>query len=132
MPTRRPLILYVDGEVGDLRRYSSLLDGRYRIIPCRDGRTAWHIACTLRPDLVITDCCLERVNGFELARLFRSDVRYLDIPILLTCRTAKLPAQTQTLYDQLLVKPLDREQLLATVIELLARSGGHTALVHSG
>ena len=62
-------------------------------VDAEDGEIAVELARQIRPDLIIMDVMLPRINGFEAARIIRSDEELKEIPILaLTART--------TLYDE--------------------------------
>jgi DNA-binding response OmpR family regulator len=64
-------ILVVDDDsAGEL--YREVLSGRgYQVITARDGEAGLAAALALRPDLVVTDLALPRLDGLELVRRLR-------------------------------------------------------------
>ncbi|MYC01567.1 MAG: response regulator transcription factor [Chloroflexi bacterium] len=89
-----------------------------------DGRTGLNMARGLRPDLVILDLTLPRLDGVELCRILR---RESDVPIImLTAREA--PAQRivglESGADDYIVKPFDPREVIARSAAVLRRVQG--------
>ncbi|MEJ2577998.1 MAG: response regulator [Kineosporiaceae bacterium] len=90
----------------------------YLVVEARDGVEALSAIEDVRPDLVISDLVMPRLDGMELLHLMRANIALRDIPVLLL--TAR--ADTDTLVaglgsgaDDYLVKPFATEELLARV-----------------
>jgi CheY-like chemotaxis protein len=57
-----------------------------------DGQAGWEAIQRRRPDLLVTDCQMPRMNGIELVEAIRSVPELLDLPILmLTGKGFELP-----------------------------------------
>jgi PleD family two-component response regulator len=66
-------VLIVDDNA-DMRDYlCRILAGTYKIIACSDGEQALLAARRSRPDMVITDMMMPRLDGFGLLRELRND-----------------------------------------------------------
>jgi DNA-binding response OmpR family regulator len=103
-----------------------LEDDGYEIIYAGDGEQAFEKACTEKPDLIILDIILPKMDGYQVARQLRvcDDEKLRNIPIMiLTSREALIDDSLETsgLANAHLLKPFDRNELLRNVRELLAR-----------
>ena len=82
-------ILLIDDEQ-DIRAALSvqLTDAGYEAIQAEDGLTGLDKARNQRPDLIILELMLPRLNGFKVCRLLKFDETYKHIPIIfLSART---------------------------------------------
>src|SRR6266550_126564 len=55
----------------------------YEVVSAADGGNAWEIVQSFEPDLVISDVVMPVLDGVELCRLIKQDVRTADIPVIL-------------------------------------------------
>jgi len=121
-----PRILLVDDEqdlVWAVRH--SLSDDGHEVLTAYDGMEALAVARRHRPDLVILDIVMPRLDGLQVCRKMRRDPTLAAVPILfLTVRSA-IEDRIKGLDeggDDYLVKPFDLEELKARVKALLRRS----------
>lgn len=86
----RPVILIVDDN-DDFRLFmKDSLKADYQIKEAPDGAKAWELIPTLQPDIIVSDVMMPEMDGNELCRLVKNDIRTSHIPfILLTARSAK-------------------------------------------
>src|SRR6056297_2977759 len=61
----------------------SLLDGSIHVIKARTLEESLPLLVSEKPDLLLADIHAQPVNGFQIARFFRSHSDLADIPILL-------------------------------------------------
>ena len=54
----------------------------YEVIQARDGSTAIQIAMKTNPDLILLDIQLPETDGYAVARRFRSESDFADVPIV--------------------------------------------------
>jgi signal transduction histidine kinase/ligand-binding sensor domain-containing protein/DNA-binding response OmpR family regulator len=107
----------------ELRIYlKNLLSMDYRVVNSPNGKQGLETALTIIPDLVITDVMMPQMDGFEVCRLLKEDIRTSHIPVILL--TALNEAEKQigglkTGADAYLTKPFDENILLAQVENLL-------------
>lgn len=82
-PVVRPTILIVDDAPENLTLLSELLKLLYRVKAARTGEKALQIAQSDDPpDLILLDVMMPGMNGFEVCRRLREDVRTQRIPVI--------------------------------------------------
>ena len=109
----------------DLRAYiERLLDEQdYRVTTASDGEHALALARANKPDLVITDVMMPKLDGFGLLARIRDDARLRDLPVIMLSARAGEEAQIEGLdagADDYLTKPFSARELLARVAATLA------------
>ncbi len=116
-------ILFVDDEKDMLDMVSiRLKSAGYDVVVAENGCEAFERAHAERPDLIILDVMLPKMDGYELCSLFKSDISLMDIPvILLTARSQKEDIEIGMAAgaDSYITKPMDGDVLLRTISELL-------------
>ena len=109
----------------DMRQYlATLLSQRYQVMPCEHGQVALERARQTRPDLVLADVMMPRMDGFGLLRALREDKDLRDVPVILLSARAGEESRVEGLdagADDYLVKPFSAR-------ELMARVGSHLAM----
>ncbi len=66
----------------------------YAVISAKDGQEGLTLARKEKPDLIVLDVTLPKINGYKISRLLKFDSRYKDIPIImLTSRETKQDQQ---------------------------------------
>ena len=66
----------------------------YEVISAKDGQEGLTLARKRKPDLIVLDVMLPKMNGYKISRLLKFDSRYKDIPIImLTSRETKRDEQ---------------------------------------
>jgi putative two-component system response regulator len=85
----RPLILVVDDTASNLSLMSDLLSPHYRIKVAISGERALKIVrSTPEIDLILLDIMMPDIDGYEICRQLKADVRTKNIPVIfLTART---------------------------------------------
>ncbi len=118
----RPRVLVVEDDTdiaGVLRR--SLDKEGYDVRVAGDGEAALDEAGVFEPDAVVLDLGLPRLDGAEVCRRLRNEG---DVPILILTARDALEARVEGLdsgADDYLVKPFERDELLARLRALLRR-----------
>ena len=118
----RPRVLVVEDDTdiaGVLRR--SLDKEGYDVRVAGDGESALDEAGVFAPDAVVLDLGLPKLDGVEVCRRLRTEG---DVPILILTARDALDARVEGLdsgADDYLVKPFEREELLARIRALLRR-----------
>jgi len=95
---------------------------RYEVITAYDGQEGLARAKTEKPDLIILDLMLPKINGYKVCGLLKRDTKYTKIPIILF--TAKTQEKDMKLgqevgADAYLTKPFEPEVLLSKIKELI-------------
>ncbi len=60
----------------------------FTVITAEHGEDAWQAIIDHKPDIVITDCVMPVLNGYELAERIRHDERTAHLPIIFLTATA--------------------------------------------
>ena len=120
------LVVDDDPDLRDLIGYTLRRDG-YFVIESEDGRAALLMAEVERPDLVLLDVNLPKLDGFEVCRRLRAAPTTSSIPIVMLTVRGTEEDQVRGLdlgADDYLAKPFSPRTLLARVRALLRRAGG--------
>jgi two-component system cell cycle response regulator DivK len=76
-------ILVVDDDQDSRELVVKILKNRgYQMIEAIDGEEALERAITEGPDLILMDISISKINGYEVTRRLKSQVRFKDIPII--------------------------------------------------
>ena len=120
-----PRILLADDNA-DLRQYvSRVLGERWEVEAVADGEAALRAVETRRPDLILSDVMMPKLDGFGLVRALREDPATADLPIILLSARAGEDATTEGLgqgANDYLVKPFSSRELVARVAAQLERA----------
>ncbi len=121
--TERParvLVVEDDEEIAQVLQRSLRLEG-YDVRIAADGELALDAVADYVPDLVVLDLGLPKIDGMEVARRLRDAD---DVPILMLTARDAVDSRVQGLdagADDYLVKPFERQELLARLRALLRR-----------
>ncbi|HLD49590.1 MAG TPA: response regulator [bacterium] len=116
-------ILIVDDEPHILLMVSTRLKGNgYEVLTAQDGQAGLDMARNEKPDAIILDLMLPKIDGYKVCGLLKRDARYSKIPIIIF--TAKAQEEDQRLgkemgADAYLIKPFTPEVLLETLAKLI-------------
>jgi len=118
-------ILLIDDEedVSDLVRYH-LKKAKYRVVEAVDGEEGIRAAFSERPDAIVLDVMMPRLNGFEVAKILKADPVTTGIPILFLSAKGEAESRIKGLElgaDDYLAKPFEPRELLARIRALLRR-----------
>ena len=118
-------ILVVDDDPDVAKLLSLLLTGEgFVVSQALDGQEALDKARQEKPDLLILDVMLPKIDGYKVARLLKFDEKFSQIPIIML--TAKIQERDRDLgiemgADEYINKPFDNEELIVKVKEMLGR-----------
>ena len=116
-------ILVVDDEQDIVTLIKRRLEiSGYEVIEAADGSEGLEKARKEKPDLVILDIMLPKIDGFQVCRMLKFDTDFKDIPVMLfSARAGEHDRATgqEAGADAYLVKPFDSGALLAQVKQLL-------------
>lgn len=100
-----------------------LLSEGYRALAAADGESGLKRAITEKPDLILLDVMLPKLDGFALCAELRRLAN--DVPVLMLTAKGQVEDRVSGLdagADDYLVKPFSTEELLARVRALLRRA----------
>ena len=114
----RPYVLLADDNA-DMREYvQRLLRQSYEVHTVANGEAAVSSARERRPDLIVADIMMPKLDGFGLVQAVRQDGALRDVPVMLLSARAGDEARVEGLdagADDYLVKPFSARELLARV-----------------
>lgn len=116
-------ILIVDDEPHIRRILGFLLDQRgYDTSQAVDGVEALEIARRERPDLILLDLMMPRMDGFEVCEALRADFTTAQIPVIMLTAKGEVTDKVRGLQggaNDYLTKPYDNKELIARVQNML-------------
>jgi two-component sensor histidine kinase len=114
----RPRVLVADDNA-DMREYvARSLAERYRVEAVADGEAALDAARACRPDLVLTDVMMPRLDGFGVLREIRADEAMCETPVIMLSARAGEESRIEGVEagaDDYLIKPFGARELVARV-----------------
>jgi DNA-binding response OmpR family regulator len=127
-------ILIVEDEKDMVTGLKFNLEARdYTVIVAYDGETGYQKALSEKPDLVILDIMLPKLNGYEVCKSLKKEIPDLPI-IMLTAKSqeAEIVTGLEIGADDYITKPFSVLELLARIKALFRRikSGSEIPEVH--
>lgn len=117
------MILVVDDNLSGLEILEArLMANGYQVITATDGEAALAVARGRRPDLILLDIMMPKVDGIEVCRRLKADAALPFMPIIMvTARTDSkdIVAGLEAGSDEYLTKPVDHAALIARVKSML-------------
>ncbi|MEI6438470.1 MAG: response regulator [Candidatus Omnitrophota bacterium] len=118
-------VLVVDDEAGSrLLLKASLEKNGFELLQAENGLDALNLVKVNKPDLIIMDRMMPKMDGLKACAFLKLDRRFADIPVIML--TASAEKADQKLSEQVgvnafLNKPVNTTALLEKVQELLVR-----------
>ena len=92
----RVLVAEDSPEIAKLMELTLRMEG-YSVLQAYDGEQALELARAHRPDLILLDVMMPRLNGFDVAKELKKDAETADIPIIFVTAKHELDALVQGL-----------------------------------
>ncbi len=121
----RKRILVVDDEIYivHILEFSLTMEG-FNILTAFDGDEALRVIERERPDLVVLDIMMPKLDGYEVCRRLRKDERFANLPVILLSakgRSIDREVGLQAGADDYITKPFSPRKLVEKIRELLER-----------
>lgn len=117
-------VLLCDDEIQIIRAAEfKIKRAGYDVSIASDGQEGWEMIQQQRPDIVVTDCQMPRLDGLGLVKMIRANSDTADIPVLmLSAKGYEL--EEEYLYEtlnilKLIPKPFSPRELLKTIEQTL-------------
>ena len=119
----RPMILVVDDDEFQRNIVSTLLAAEsYRLVFAGGGVEALNIMRKTQPDLILMDIMMPDMDGIETTRRLKTMPQFAKVPVIMVTGKSEGAAVRDSIKAgaaNFIVKPLDRDTLLAKVVHAL-------------
>ena len=128
-----PLILIVDDNPANVDIFQArLAANNYEIITATNGEAGLAMARQKRPDLILLDIMMPKMDGFEVCRRLKGDPSLPFMPIIMVTAKADskdVVAGLEAGSDEYLTKPVDHAALVARVKSMLRIKSLHDTVL---
>ena len=120
-PKRRQAIILVVERNPAVQRLEKffLEQAGYQVEFAKDGEAALERARHLKPQIIVTEILVPKLDGLSLCRAIKSDPQTRDALVLIFSHLHAEDRAREVGADAFLIKPLDDELLIHTVEKLL-------------
>jgi serine phosphatase RsbU (regulator of sigma subunit) len=119
----KPVILVVDDQIQNIELLEAILAPEgYEIVKALNGEEALRKLSGSKIDLILLDVMMPVMDGFEVTRRIRHDIKYQHIPVILVTALRETEDRVKGIEagcDDFISKPVDKMELLARVRSLL-------------
>ena len=115
MDTARYKIVLVDDNMATLNQGKILLQEHYRVYTIQSPVTLFENLEHDIPDLILLDIEMPGMNGFEVIKKLKSDIRYRDIPVIFLSSKNDKESENEGFSlgaDDFITKPFSAPELL--------------------
>lgn len=120
--TEQKTILIVEDN-DELRLFlKTVLSSKYNILEAENGTKGLEIAGSEIPDIIISDVMMPEMNGMEMTRAIKDDIRISHIPVVLLTAKTDMENKLEALQygvDDYITKPFSSAYLEARIENLL-------------
>ena len=117
------ILLVEDNELNREMLSRRLRHRGYEVLLAVNGRQGIDMARSGKPDVVLMDLSLPEIDGWQVARMLKSDARTRDIPVVALTAHAMLGDREKALEagcDEYATKPVDLPLLIGMIERLTA------------
>lgn len=119
------ILVVDDSKTSQLLQCAILRKGAYRVLTAGDGEEGVRKAVEERPDLVLMDVVMPRMDGFTAVRKLRATLETCDIPVIMVTTRGEGPnveAGFESGCSDYVTKPVDAVELLTKVKSCLGQA----------
>jgi DNA-binding response OmpR family regulator len=119
----RTRVLVVDDEADLIRVLEFGLQARgYEVLSAADGQEGLKKAREVKPDIILLDLMLPKLDGYKVCRLLKFDERYKHIPIIILSARTQEGDQALALEmgaNRFVTKPYEFSEILSHIETLV-------------
>lgn len=124
----KPKIMVVEDSLDEAKLIQMDLEGEgYEVVCASNGEEALEMVAPEKPDLIVLDVMMPKMDGFTFCSKLRSSPENKDIPVVLLTGVAEhihdtkypLDGVVRADVEEYLEKPVRPEELLKTISSLL-------------
>lgn len=116
-------ILVIDDEVEIVSALQIILEhAGYEVLTASEGMEGLIKAKEQKPDLVVLDLLMPKLNGYQVCRMLKFDKAYSHIPIIMLTALSSKDDQEwgrKTNADDYIIKPFESKDLINKIKALL-------------
>ena len=121
MDKKRILVIDDEADLVEMLSLRLQING-YEVLTASDGQEGQEKAREDKPDLIILDLMLPKIDGYKICLMLKFDEKYKNIPIILFTARAQetdISLGEEVRADAYIVKPFEPDILLAKIKELI-------------
>jgi len=115
-------ILVVEDNPDNMTTITAVLQNRYRVLEATNGEEGLRMAEEVRPDLILLDMALPKIDGFTVIRNLKSNIEVSNIPVIAMTAQVMKGDREKILAagcDDYIAKPIEPEGFLKKIGEWL-------------
>ena len=120
--TDKPIILVVEDNKDVVLYLLTFLGKEYDVLVAADGQDGLHKAIESVPDLILSDIMMPVMDGIDLLKSVKNDLRTSHIPVVMLTAKADIGSRLEGLErgaDAYIAKPFIKEELLVQLRSLI-------------
>ncbi len=117
-------VLIVEDEEHIAAAQSLILKVEYDVHHAKDGEEGWKKAQALKPDVVVLDIMLPKMNGLDVCKKIRSDTQLSSTKVVMVTAKDHTIDEMRGIgsgADDYIMKPFEAEELLHVVRQVLRK-----------
>jgi len=118
-------VLFVEDEADHITMLKTRMEAAgYEFLSATDGEEGYRIACEEKPDIILMDIIMPKMNGYEACYNLKKNKETKDIPIIIVTASGakKLEQKCVALgVNEIIHKPYDSAYLLERIGSLLSK-----------
>lgn len=118
----KPVLLAVEDNQDILLYVQDSLADSFRIFTAKDGRAGLSAAISIIPDIIVSDIMMPQMDGLEMCREIKHDIRTSHIPVILLTAKDSMEDKVEGYdvgADSYLTKPFTARLLLSRINNIL-------------
>lgn len=126
MSKKKILIIDDEADFCKLVKRNLELIGDFEVAIAGDGNQGFNSAKKLKPDLILLDIMMPRMDGFKVLEKLKSDMNTIAIPVIMLTAKGDEASKVKAaqLYDEeYITKPIEALELKTKIEEILRRGG---------
>jgi len=120
----KPTILVVEDNPDNMITMKAILHSQYNLIEATDGEQGLNMALAERPDLILLDMSLPKMDGFTVVREIKGDPKGRHIPVIALTAHAMKGSREKAIEagcDDYISKPVEPEGVLQKIKDWLEK-----------
>jgi DNA-binding response OmpR family regulator len=118
----KPSILFVDDNIDLIENMADYFTDNYNVYTAENGQIGIEMANKLQPDIIISDLVMPIMNGLELCKTLKNDIKTSHIPIILLTAQGDMNTQFEGVKfgaDYFVPKPFNIKILNLTIKNII-------------